>query len=1047
MELGKRYDAKVIEKEMRALWKEDEAHIHAALQADKSKKIFSWLEGPPTANAPPALHHVEARVYKDIVLRFKHMQGFAVPRKGGWDCHGLPVEVQVEKKLKLNHKKDVITYGIGKFIDECKTDVFRFIDDWNESTQRLAFWVDLDEAYRTLDTPFMESVWWSLAEIYKKGLLYKGYKVVPYCPRCETPLSSHEVAQGYREVKERSVTVQVKLHDEDAYLLVWTTTPWTLPSNASIAMNPDMEYCYVEDKGKFKGKTFIIAKTLVEKYFEEHIIKKTVRGKDLAGKKYEPIFPYFPHLKNAYRILMADYVNTEEGTGIVHQASAYGEIDYEVNKQHDVEFVHSVDREGKFIDEVSDFKGMFVKKADPLIIEHLRKKGSLFIDYEYKHDYPFCWRCDTPLLYYAMDTWFIRVSSIREKLVKLNEQITWYPASIGEGRFGNWIAEAKDWALSRNKFWGTPLPLWVCECGHIEPIESIDELEKKGKIDGRSIREQKMKIDDLHLTTVDPITVACPSCKKEMRRTPEVIDCWYDSGAASFAQFHYPFENKEMFEQRFPYDFIAEALDQTRGWFYTLHVLGAILFDKPAFKSCAVAGLMCDEKGEKMSKSKGNIIRPNDIFDKYGVDATRLVMASYPLGNAVRFGPAQFDETVMPFFNTLWNSYLFLRPVRQYHPDEDHTSMKKDELLQRIKSVSDKLQVEDVWLLAKMNMVIAEVTASLERHEYDAAVSSIMSFVNEDLSRWYIKIIRDRVEEEGVVLSAVVDYCLDKTLLLLAPFIPYISDFLYHDLRGRSVHDESWPKAEKVEKKDTDLADDMACARAVVTGILAARDKSNIGVRWPIAEVIVDTEEKTIAHACEHLNDLIMKQTNIKKLTVKKFKVDHSMKPNYYNLGKTFGTRTAEVLDAVGKPDEKKRIVHAFEEGKESVKVGEFTVERQHVDLVKEMPVEWECAAIKNADVFVFKVLSEGLEEEGFAREIARRVQAMRKDADLQKSDRISLAVQTAYLGLKKHEQYIRDKVGADKIEISKDEPKGKYDHSQKVKVKDIEFAIFLKKK
>ncbi|MFH1915857.1 MAG: isoleucine--tRNA ligase, partial [Nanoarchaeota archaeon] len=887
---------------------------------------------------------------------------------------------------------------------------------------------------------YMESVWWSLKEIHKKGLLYKGHKVVPYCPRCETPLSSHEVAQGYKEVKERSITVQVKLKDEDAYLLVWTTTPWTLPSNASIAVNKDIEYCYAEDKGEFKGKTFILAKELVSKYFENHTIKKTIKGRELEEKAYDPIFPYFPKLKNAYKILAADYVNLEEGTGIVHQASAYGEIDYEVNKAHDIEFVHAVDREGKFISEVKDFKGMFVKDADPLIIEHLRKNKKLFIEYDYKHDYPFCWRCDSPLLYYAMDSWFIEVSKIRERLVKHNEKIKWYPQAIGDGRFGNWIAEAKDWALSRNKFWGTPLPLWVCDCGHIEAIGSIEELEKKGKIKGKLIT--KGSIADLHITTVDTITITCTKCKKDMSRTPEMIDCWYDSGSASFAQFHYPFENKDLFEKAFPYDFIVEAVDQTRGWFYTLHVLAVILFDKPAYRSVAVAGLMCDENGEKMSKSKGNIIKPNEIFDKYGVDATRLVMASYPLGNTLRFGSTVFEATVMPFFNTLWNSCLFLRPIiRPY----DSEQKKIDAFIAALKEVEDKLQVEDHWIILKTKDLVSRVTDSLEKHEYNIAISAIISFVNEDLSRWYIKIIRDRVEEEGVVLNPVISFCFDRLFRLLAPFTPYISEYMFRELRGEGVHFQSWPPVEKIEKKELLLLEDMDAAREIVAGILAARDKAGLGVRWPLAEVVVDTEEKKLVSAVKNLKGLIMKQTNVKKVVVKKFKVTHIAKPDVRNIGKSFGTQTAEILEALT-IDEKKRIGKEFSEGKEKVKLESFTLEKEHVELVKEIPVEFEYAPIKNADIYILKTLSEELEEEGFSREIIRRVQQMRKEADLAKTDRIELAITTAYGGLAKHEKHIAEKVGAVEVSITKEPAKKKHEKLLDVKVKDIEFVIGITK-
>ncbi|MBU1975087.1 MAG: isoleucine--tRNA ligase [Nanoarchaeota archaeon] len=1021
----KKYDFKEIEQTVGKYWVQDKDRIFSSLQFPKAnEKLYSWVEGPPTANAPPAIHHVEVRVYKDLFLRFKAMQGYIVARKGGWDCHGLPVEVQVEKKLKLKDKKEVVEYGVGKFIDECKTDVFKFIKDWNESTEKLAFWVDLDNAYKTLDTNYMESVWWSLKEIHNKGLLYKGHKVVPMCPRCETPLSSHEVAQGYKNVEEKSVTVQVKLKDEDAYLLVWTTTPWTLPGNNSIAMHPDIEYVFVEDKGEFKGKTFVLAKELVPKYFPEHTINKTVKGEYFKDKLYQPIFPYFPKIKNGYKILMADYVNTEEGTGLVHQAAAYGEIDYEVNKEHEVEFFHVLDRQARFVPEVVDFAGMFAKDADPLIIEWLRKQEKLFVEYAYKHDYPFCWRCDSPLIYYAMDSWFIAVSKIRDKLVKINDQINWYPNHIKEGRFGNWIAEAKDWALSRNKFWGTPLPIWVCEdCNHLEAIGSIKELMEKGKINGKPIGKP---IDDLHIMTVNPIEIDCPKCKKPMKRTPEVIDCWYDSGSATFAQWHYPFEHKAEFERAFPYDYIVEAVDQTRGWFYTLHVLAAILFDKPAYKNVAVAGLMCDEKGEKMSKSKGNIIQPNEIFDKYGVDATRLVMASYALGNQLKFGDSQFQEIVMPFFNTLWNTYNFISPI----------------IAEKAKKIDPKnLKVEDNWILLKLKKLTIDLTNHLDNHEYNVGLTKIMEYVEEDMSRWYIKLIRDRVDDEKEHLNSILSHCFETLMRLLAPYAPYITEYLYREVYDKSVHFESWPRLETLTSDEENLQEDMANAREIVAGVLGARDKAGIGVRWPLAECIIDTQDEKIKRAVASLSELIKKQTNIKEIVVKKFAVEYDMKPNYRNLGKEFGQETADVIGLIQK--EKKKVIDAITQGNEAVNLGKYKIVPDHINLVKQVPVEFSNSDIKGASIYLLKSMNEELEEEGFTREVIRRVQQLRKEAELQKTDRINLAIITKYPNLTNHADHIKEKVGADSIVIAEKCEKN-FKHTSRSKIKDIEFEIRL---
>ncbi|MBN1645417.1 isoleucine--tRNA ligase [Candidatus Woesearchaeota archaeon] len=998
---------KEIEESVTARWNSSKDKIFQTTQFDSKKPLFSWLEGPPTANAPPAIHHVEVRVFKDVFMRYKHMKGFSVPRQGGWDTHGLPVEVQVEKKLGLKHKKDVIEYGIPKFIEECKKDVWTFIEDWNRNTEKLGFWLDLDSAYVTLKTPYMESEWWALKEIYKKGLLYKGHKVVPYCPRCETPLSSHEVALGYEDVKEKTITIKFQLKDEEAKILAWTTTPWTLPGNVSLAVNANLDYCYVKDKS-FPEETFIVAKDRVKRHFDNPEIIKTVKGKALVGKHYVPLFDYFPDLEKAYFIMAADYVTTEEGTGIVHQASAYGEIDYEENKKHDVTFIHPVEKDGSFSEVVRDFKGIFVKDADPLIIEKLEKEGKLFVTFDYTHSYPFCWRCKSPLLYYAMDSWFIKVSQIVPDLLKLNNQIRWYPDHIKNGRFGNWLEGAKDWALSRNKFWGTPLNIWVCDnpdCQNMESIGSIKELEEKSGKSG---------IDDLHLTTVDALKWKCQKCGGTMSRTPEVIDTWFDSGSAPFAQFHYPFENKALFEKRFPYDWIVEAIDQTRGWFYTLHVISTILFNKPAYKSCTVAGLLVDDSGEKMSKSKGNIISPDDVFGKYGIDATRLAMCSFPLGNPVRFGDSVFQENITPFLTILFNSYAF--------------SSRK--LVKKTLEGNEKVAVEDRWILSRLNSTIETVSKNLESHAYNECVFAFGDFVMNDLSRWYIKLVRDRDDEfVGRVLFEV----FEKLMRLLAPFTPYLADYHYHKITGRDVHFESWPKA---GKRDETLEADMNDIRDFITAVFNARDKSGVGVRWPLPKLIVEIDDKDMKDSVKKLKHLILEQTNVKELEIGRHDYSIEIKPDYRGLGKEFGQETADAIGVINA--NKAKIEAGLKKGVSEWTFGKFNILRAHLSITKHVHEGMMLTEFEKGLVFLDLNSTEELEAEGFTREVTRRAQALRKEAGLEKEDRIKLYVSTPYPMLKVDE--IKAKVGADEIAVGKTLPK--LEHRFAFKIKDFEFEI-----
>ena len=826
------YNFKEIEEHARKVWKTKDKEINKAiLESDSKKKLFSFLEGPPTANAPPALHHLEVRTFKDIINKFKFMQGFAVPRKGGWDTHGLPVEVQVEKKLGLGNKKEVIKYGMEKFIKQCRESVFTNITDWEKSTQELGYWIDLKNPYVTLDNNYIESVWWSLKELYKKNLLYEGFKVVPFCPRCGTPLSSHEVSQGYKDVKDESVYIAFKLKQKGEYILAWTTTPWTLPGNVALVVGPKIDYVKVQ---LADGDKLIVGKDKLDVLHGKYKIIEKMKGKDLVGLEYEPLFNIKElQNENSHKVMAADFVTTEDGTGVVHTAGMYGEDDYDVCKKHNLPLVHTVEQDGKFNKLVPQFEGKFVKSADKDIIEDLKKRHLLFKTETITHTYPFCWRCDSPLIYYAIDSWFIAVTKIKNKMIKNNQKINWSPKHIKEGRFGKWLDNIKDWNLSRFKFWGTPLPVWRCECGEEKIIGSVKELQEN------SIK--KFKEYDLHRPWIDKIKLKC-KCGKEMTRIPDLIDVWYDSGSASFAQFHYPFENKKEFEKRFPYDFISEAIDQTRGWFYTLHAISTMLFDKPAYKNVICAGLLVDEKGEKMSKSKGNVIKPNEMIDRVGVDAVRLQMCTSDPGNQKRFSEGLVREAVLPFLNVLSNCKTFYLQAN---------------------SVKNKLQIEDKWILSKLNSLIKELTENLEKYEIDKALLKLMDFVVNDFSRAYIKMTRDR-EDTKEILGEV----LHKVSLLLAPYAPYISEYVYQDFSKESVHLSSWPKIdnklinEKLEKE-------FSFALEIIEKGLAERDKVKIGLKWPLSKASLSVE----APISKQVQEIIANQLNVKKIDVRKGKI------------------------------------------------------------------------------------------------------------------------------------------------------------------------------
>ena len=882
-----------IEKEAKKVWKKNPKEITASIQDNPNKKIFSFLEGPPTANAPPALHHLEVRTYKDIICKFKYMQGFSVPRKGGWDTHGLPVEVQVEKKLGLKSKKEVLKYGMEKFIKECRESVFSNIKDWEKSTKKLNYLIDLENPYITLDNNYIESVWWSLKELYDKKLLYEDFKVVPYCPRCETTLSSHEVSQGYKDVKDDSVYVAFKLKEKDEYILAWTTTPWTLPGNVALAVGPKIDYVKVKLPD---GDKLIIGKEKLEVIGKGYEIIEEIKGKDLEGLEYESLFNIKElQNNNSHKIILADFVTTIDGTGIVHTAGMYGEEDYNICKKYNLPLIHTVNKEGKFNNLVPEFEGKFVKGANKDILENLKKRHLLVKLKTITHTYPFCWRCESPLLYYAITSWFISTEEMRRKMVKLNKQINWSPNHIKEGRFGKWLEGAKDWNLSRQKFWGTPLPIWKCNCGKEKIIGSVEELRKNST--------KSFKDYDLHRPWIDKIKIKC-KCGKEMNRIPDLIDVWYDSGSAPFAQFHYPFENKEEFERRFPYDFISEGIDQTRGWFYTMHAISTILFDKPAYKNVICAGLILDKDGEKMSKSKGNIIDPEKIINEVGVDAVRLQMCVADPGNSKRFSIEQMKESVLPFLTVIYN-------CKTFYEQSEKEKYKK--------------QIEDEWILSKLNTTILETTKNLEDYELDKALEKIINFTVNDFSRTYIKITRNRSDTRKVL-----EKCLKEISLMLAPYAPYISEYIFQIFDKKSVHLSSWPKPnKKLIDKNLEISFDVLLE--IIEKGFAVRDNKQIGLKWPLSKATITSTIKLD----DDLNNIIKSQLNVKEIEYKKGK----------EISVTLNTKLTPELEAEGFAREISRKIQAERKNAKLVKKDSINLEivsefnnkiKLHIESIKE---------------------------------------------------------------------------------------------------------------
>ena len=980
------------EKEVLEFWKKNEV-FQKSIDLRKGGDVFTFYDGPPTANGKPHIGHIETRAIKDLIPRYQTMKGKSVTRKAGWDTHGLPVELEVEKQLGLDGKDQIEAYGIEPFIKKCKESVWKYKGMWEDMSERVGFWADMKNPYVTYDNNYIESEWWALKTIFDKGLLYKGYKVVPYCPRCGTALSSHEVSQGYKKVKERSAVVRFKVvGEENTFLYAWTTTPWTLPSNVALCVNGHETYARFE----CEGRTIIMADVLIPAIMGDKEItnKTTFPGSELVGMRYEPLFDFQREVikgveneENAWMVIADDYVTMTDGTGIVHIAPAFGEDDARVGRENHIPFLQLVDTKGE-MDKRTPWGGTFIKKADPMVLEDLDKRGLLVAAPAFEHDYPFCWRCDTPLIYYARSTWFIRMTAVHDQLMRNNRSVNWMPDNIKEGRMGNFLDNVIDWGLSRERYWGTPLPVWVCKCGHIHVVGSIKELCKIGHNVTPDI--------ELHRPYIDQVTITCPECGGEMHRTPEVIDCWFDSGSMPFAQWHYPFENKETFEANFPADFISEAIDQTRGWFYTLLAISTLLFDKSPFENCIVMGHVQDAEGRKMSKHIGNVVDPWEVLDKQGADAVRWYFyASSAPWLPTRFSGDLVSEMQRKFMGTLWNTYAFFTlyaSIDNYDPLTQKADKKDFSLM-------------DKWILSKLQTLIATVDEGLEKYQITETARAISDFVDE-LSNWYVRRCRERFWGKGLegdkLAAFETLYTVLKTLSgLCAPYIPFMAESMYRNLVANndpsapiSVHLTDFPTADP-SLVDHELEAQMEEVIAAVQLGRACRNAANIKVRQPIATMYIKG-----AALDEAVSELIADELNVKAV---RFVTDardfttYELKPQMRTLGPRYG----KLLGRIGahlKTMDGNAVVDAFERGETvSFELDGTTVELGKDDvLTRPMQKEGFVAQVDGDMTVVLDAnLTPELIEEGYVRELISKIQTMRKDADFDVTDRIAVTIDT----------------------------------------------------
>jgi len=984
------------EKAVEKFWKDNDI-FRKSIDSRKEGPTYTFYDGPPTANGKPHIGHVETRTIKDMIPRYRTMKGCMVPRKAGWDTHGLPVELEVEKLLGLDGKEQIEEYGLAPFIDKCKESVWKYKGMWEDFSATVGFWADMDNPYVTYDDNFIESEWWALKTIWDKGLLYKGFKIVPYCPRCGTPLSSHEVAQGYKAVKERSAIVRFKCVGEDAYFLAWTTTPWTLPSNVALCVNPEETYCKVKAAD---GRTYYMAQALLDTVLgglaEEgkpaYEVLETYLGKDLEYREYEPLFTCAGEAaakqkKKAHFVTCDNYVTMSDGTGIVHIAPAFGEDDSRIGRNYNLPFVQFVDGKGDLTEE-TPYAGKFVKDADPEVLKDLEAEGKLFAAPKFEHDYPFCWRCDTPLIYYARESWFIKMTAVRDDLVRNNKTINWIPASIGEGRFGNWLENIQDWGISRNRYWGTPLNVWECECGHLHSVGSREELYT---LSGN----EEAKTVELHRPYIDAITIPCPECGKTMHRVPEVIDCWFDSGAMPFAQHHYPFENKELFEQQFPAKFISEAVDQTRGWFYSLLAESTLLFNKAPYENVIVLGHVQDENGQKMSKSKGNAVDPFEALQEYGADAIRwyFYTSSAPW-LPKRFSGKAVMEGQRKFMGTLWNTYAFF----VLYANIDNFDATKYQL------EYEKLPVMDKWLLSRLNTVVGEVDDNLDKYRIPEAAKALQDFVDE-MSNWYVRRSRERFWAKGMEQDKINAYMTLYTALVTiskaaAPMIPFMTEDIYQNLvrsidanAPESIHLCDFPVVEtayidkKLEEDMEDVLDAVAMGRA-------CRNDAAIKNRQPISRMYIKADFKLD----DFYTDIIEDELNVKEVIftddIRDF-TSYTFKPQLRTVGPKYGKQLGGIQKTLASLDGNTAMDDLNVNGKLTFDVDGVPVELTRDDLLIDMAQKegYVSQEDNKMTVVLDTNLTEELIEEGFVYEIISKIQTMRKDAGFEVMDHIRVSL------------------------------------------------------
>ncbi|HIW21449.1 MAG TPA: isoleucine--tRNA ligase [Candidatus Dorea intestinavium] len=1018
------------EKEVEKFWK-DEHIFEKSMEERKGNDIYMFYDGPPTANGKPHIGHVLTRVIKDMIPRYRTMKGYEVPRKAGWDTHGLPVELEVEKELGLDGKDQIEEFGLEPFINKCKESVWRYKGMWEDFSSTVGFWADMENPYVTYHNDFIESEWWALKKIWDKKLLYKGFKVVPYCPRCGTPLSAQEVAQGYKDVKERSAVVRFKMKDEDAYALVWTTTPWTLPSNLSLCVNPDEDYAKVK---AIDGKTYYLAVALLDQVLNHlkedecgpapYEILETFKGKELEYKEYEPLYDKAVEVaekqkKKAFYFTCASFVTLTDGTGIVHIAPAFGEDDAGVGRTYDLPFVQLVNSKGE-MSEGAPFEGVFVKKADPMIIEDLQNRGLLYDAPNFEHSYPHCWRCDTPLIYYARESWFIKMTAVKDDLIANNNTINWIPESIGKGRFGDWIENVQDWGISRDRYWGTPLNIWQCECGHQHSIGSIEEL--------KSMSNNCPDDIELHRPYIDAVTIKCPECGGEMHRVPEVIDCWFDSGSMPFAQYHYPFENQELFEKQFPADFISEAVDQTRGWFYTLLAISTLLFNKAPYRNVIVLGHVQDEKGQKMSKSKGNAVNPFEALNTYGADAIRW----YFYVNSAPWLPNRFHgkavmEGQRKFMGTLWNTYAFF--VLYANIDQfDATKYTLD---------YDKLGVMDKWLLSKLNTLVKDVDEGLSQYKITEPARALQNFVD-DMSNWYVRRSRERFWAKGMEQDKINAYMTLYTALVTvckvaAPMIPFMTEEIYQNLvrsidkdAPKSIHLCDYPTYQEAWV-DKELEVNMDQVLKIVVMGRACRNTANIKNRQPIGTMYI----KAPSELPDYYKDIVRDELNVKEIEytsdVSQYTA-YNFKPQLKTVGPKYGKLLGGIKKHLESMDSLGAMKDLNEKGALTFEVAGETVELTREDLLIESAKTEGFVSESDADITVVlkTTLSKELLEEGFVREIVSKIQTMRKEAGFEVMDKITVTYEgndTANAIFTKNREEIADETLC--VDTTQKEPQG----------------------